>query len=228
MLKKFLHRIARWLFRYLTHTQIYGLENLPSEGAYILATNHLSRFDPPLIFALIDREDVTALVAKKYLRYPFFRILVNAVDGIWLDRENPDPKALRAAWTHLREGGIIGIAPEGTRSSSHALLPAKSGVAFLATKAGVSIVPVGITGTENIISDGYHLRRSHITVRIGKPFYLPRLNRKDKDSSLRRNTDEIMCRIAFLLPPRYRGVYSDHSRLKALLSEVEDSDDRPR
>jgi 1-acyl-sn-glycerol-3-phosphate acyltransferase len=220
MKRKLLHRFFRWLFRLLTHVQVSGMEKLPPQGGYILAVNHLSRVDSVLVFAIMDRSDVTALVAKKYQRYPFFRWLINAVDGIWLDRQKPDPKALRRAWDFLRRGGVIGIAPEGTRSHTQALTRGKPGVAYLATKAEVPIVPVGVSGTERAFAELFRFRRPHLQVTFGDPFHLPPLERGRRDVSLQRNTEEIMCRIAALLPPEYRGVYADNPRLEQLLSEL--------
>lgn len=217
--RELIRRFFRWLFRLLTHVQVSGMEKLPPQGGYILAVNHLSRVDSVLVFAIMDRSDVTALVAKKYQRYPFFRWLINAVEGIWLDRQKPDPKALRKAWDFLQQGWVIGIAPEGTRSHTRALTRGKPGVAYLATKAKVPIVPVGVSGTERAFAELFHFRRPRLQVVFGEPFHLSPLGRGRRDASLQRNTEEIMCRIAALLPPEYRGVYADHPRLKQLLSE---------
>ncbi len=217
--------LVRWvlkrLFSILTHVHAEGLEHIPRQGGFLLAVNHLSRLDAPLVFVTVDRDDLTALIARKYRRNPFFRWLVDAVNGIWLDRENPDAQALRTAWNYLRKGGSIGIAPEGTRSrENHALLPGKPGVAYLATKAGVPILPVGIWGTETAIAQLLRLRRPHLYIRFGEPFTLPPLRRKHRDEDLQRNTDEIMCRIAALLPPTYRGVYADHPLLRNLKAQT--------
>lgn len=225
MQRQWLRRVLGWLFRVLTHVHVEGLENIPPRGGFLLTVNHLSRLDAPLVFVLVERPDLTALIARKYRRNPFFRWLVEAVRGIWLDRENPDARALRAAWQYLRQGGSIGIAPEGTRSRhTHALLPGKAGAAYLATKAGVPIIPVGIWGTETAIAQLLRLRRPVLHIRFGRPFSLPALRRERRDEDLQRNTDEIMCRIAALLPPAYRGVYAGHPRLNELLAQQVDPD----
>jgi 1-acyl-sn-glycerol-3-phosphate acyltransferase len=113
------------------------------------------------------------------------------------------------------------MAPEGTRSQSEALIPGRPGAAYLASKTGVPIVPVGVTGTEDraVKARLRRLQRPHIVIRIGSPFTLPPMERQDRDAYLQAYTDEIMCRIAVLLPPTYRGVYADHPRLKELLLE---------
>lgn len=212
-----LRSIFRFLFRVLTRLEVKGKDNFPGKGGYILASNHLDLIDAPLIFMLLERQDATALVAKKHQKNPFLRLLINAVGGIWLNRDEADTRALRAARTHLQEGGVLGIAPEGTRSTTGALIPAKTGIAYLAAFADVPIVPVGIWGTENGLKRAFTLKRPKIHVHFGKPFSLPPLDRQVRDESLKHNTDIIMSRIAALLPPEYRGVYADHPRLKELL-----------
>jgi 1-acyl-sn-glycerol-3-phosphate acyltransferase len=219
MQRKTLQAIARFLFRHLSHVEVFGLENVPPKGGLILAANHLGRVDAPLIFAVVERDDLTALAADKYIHNPFFNWMINGVHGIWINRETADFRALRVARDYLQQGGALGVAPEGTRSRTHALIQAKTGVAYLADKAGVPVVPVAITGTENAISTLFRLRRPHIRVCFGKPFCLQPSQRQARGSSLERNTDEIMCQIAALLPPEYRGVYADHPRLQELLRE---------
>ena len=205
----------------MTKTKVTGLENIPPEGAFILVSNHLGILDPPLIFSILDRQDATAFVAKKHQSNPFYRWLVNRVHGIWLNRNNTDTYAFRQAQQHLENGGILGISPEGTRSPTHALIRAKTGTAYLADKVRVPILPVGITGTEDAVKKLLRLRRPEITVTFGKPFTLPPVGKINRSLGLEKNTDEIMCQIAALLPPKYRGVYKNHPRLKQLL-EVKD------
>ena len=111
---------------------------------------------------------------------------------------------------------MLGIAPEGTRSTVRALLEGKPGTAYLAEMMRVPVVPVAITGTETAMARILTFRPPKIRVHYGKPFTLPPIDRSDRDASLQRNTDEIMSRIAVLLPERYRGFYKDHPRVKEL------------
>jgi len=215
---KTIRAIIRFLFEHFSRLEITGLENVPTQGGCILAVNHLGRLDPALVYAFLDREDVTSLVADKYLHHPFFSWLVNSLNGIWIHREDADFTALRAARNYLVSGGALGIAPEGTRSHTGALIAAKTGVAYLADKAGVPIVPVAVSGTEKATQELLRLRRPLLKARFGKPLRLPPLERGDRAAALQRNTDEIMCRIAAMLPPEYRGVYADHPRMKELLA----------
>jgi 1-acyl-sn-glycerol-3-phosphate acyltransferase len=115
---------------------------------------------------------------------------------------------------------MVGIAPEGIRSrDSEGLLEGKQGAALLAARAAVPIVPVGIVGSDKVYSHWLKLRRPPITVRVGEPYTLPEFDMDDRQGWLSKYTDEIMCRIASLLPPDYRGFYKDHPRLQELLME---------
>jgi 1-acyl-sn-glycerol-3-phosphate acyltransferase len=214
-------RLFRWLFNTLTRVKAEGLDNLPSTGGYILASNHMSRIDPPLIFIFVERQDFTGLVANKYRNNLFIRPIVKIVDGIYINRESADAGALREARRYLRQGGVLGIAPEGTRSHIGELLPAKTGVAYLADKAGVPVLPIAIIGTDKAVSQLLHLRRPNLGIKFGRPFGLPPIRREHREEDMQRNTDEIMCRIAAMLPRRYHGAYTGHPRLEELLSQGE-------
>lgn len=211
----------RILFFLLTRLRVKGKEHLPQEGGYIAAANHLSVIEIPLAYCLINRKDVTGLVAKNHRKNVFFRWVIDLLDGIWLSREEIDTRALRAARDHLKSGGVLGIAPEGTRSQTGALQEAKTGVAFLADQAKVPIIPVAVAGTWQITSEILRLKRPIIEVNFGKPFELPPVDRKTRDHDLKQNTDEIMCQLAALLPPHNRGVYAEHPRVQELLGSQE-------
>jgi 1-acyl-sn-glycerol-3-phosphate acyltransferase len=206
------------LFFLLTRVRVHGRENLPQDQGYIAAANHLSVIEVPLVYCLINRYDVTGLVAKKHQKNVFFRWIIHLMDGIWLNREEIDTTALRAARDHLRSGGVLGIAPEGTRSQTGALIEAKTGDAFLADQAKVPIVPVAVSGTGQITSQIMKFKRPVIIVNFGQPFTLPAVNRRSRDLDLQNNTDEIMCQIAAMLPPENRGFYSEYPRVKELLA----------
>jgi 1-acyl-sn-glycerol-3-phosphate acyltransferase len=193
-----------------------GLENVPRTGPCILATNHLSRLDTPLIFMAIDRVDLSGLVTHKYRFNPLFALFVKVSNSIWINRDIADYQAIRASLNHIKSGGILGIAPEGTRSRNGKLIQAKNGVALIAEKAGVPIIPVGIYGSEDTMFKLRHFRRPNVYLNFGKSFLLPSIDRVDREASLLRNTDEIMCRIAVMLPEKYHGFYSGHPRIKEL------------
>ncbi len=216
-----LQRVVNRIFKRLTQTTFIGAENIPPQGGVIVATNHVSRLDILILFVNPVRPDITALVADKYLRYPIFRWFSEAVGGIWIDRSKADFAAFSQSMDVLRAGIALGIAPEGTRSSTHALIEGKAGTVLLAQRSGCPIVPVGIAGTDTATKKLLTFRRPKITAVFGKPFTLPPVPRENREVELQKQTDEIMCRIAALLPEFMRGVYSDHPRTLELLANPE-------
>ena len=215
--------LIRWLirriFNLIARVDVRGYEHLPEEGSCVIATNHLGIVDVPIAFYALDRWDMFVVIAEKWQRISLFRWVGKYFNFIFIDRFNPDIKALRKILSLMEKNNILVIAPEGTRSRTGALIEAKPGVSYLATKLNRPIVPVAITGTEdkNLLGNLKQLRRAHVTVTAGPAFVLPPLPRENRDEALKRYTDEIMCRIAAILPEKYRGVYADHPRLKEIL-----------
>ena len=218
------YSLIRFLIRLLApvvmRLEVFGKENLPASGAYIAAANHLGVLDSLLVYYLLERQDIILIIAEKHTRYAFTRWLVRSLDAIYIDRFNADMAVMREVLRRLRKGGVLVIAPEGTRSQTGALLEGRQGASFLAAKTGVPIIPVGATGTQDrlLLANLKRLRRTPVTVCIGESFHLPPLSKQDRDAALLADTTEIMCRIAVLLPPEYRGFYADHPRLQELLN----------
>jgi 1-acyl-sn-glycerol-3-phosphate acyltransferase len=217
--------IIRWLirriFNLIADVRVSGYEHLPTDGSFVIATNHLGFVDVPIAFYALDRWDMFVVIGEKWRDVGLFRWVGKYFNFIFIDRFNPDIKALRKIISLMEEKNILVIAPEGTRSRTGALIEAKPGVSYLATKLNRPIVPVAITGTadETLIGNVRRLRRSQVTVTAGPSFTLPPLPRENRDETLKRYTDEIMCHIAALLPEKYRGVYAEHPRLKELLQQ---------
>ena len=218
-MKYIIRGLIRFLFNLIARVEVRGYENLPKDSSFVIATNHLGFVDVPIAFYALDRWDMFVLIAEKWGKIDLVRWVGKYFNFIFIDRFNPDIKALRRVISLMESNNILVIAPEGTRSRTGALIEAKPGVSYLATKLNRPIVPVAITGTEdkNLFGNLKRLRRSRITLTAGEAFSLPPLPRENRDEVLKRYTDEIMCHIAALLPETYRGVYADHPRLKELL-----------
>jgi 1-acyl-sn-glycerol-3-phosphate acyltransferase len=120
--------------------------------------------------------------------------------------------AIKLSLHHLKSGGAMGLAPEGTRSPSGQLQKGKTGAAYLADRSGVPILPAVVWGTEKVAQNLKRGRRTLVTCVIDKPFRLPS-NGRAKGETLEQYTEIIMCRLAALLPPEYRGVYDNHPGL---------------
>lgn len=220
-MRNIIRGLIRFIFDLIARVDINGYENLPTNSSFVIATNHLGIVDVPIAYYALDRWDMFVLIGEKWQDVGLFRWVGKYFNFIFIDRFNPDLKALRKVIALMEENNILVIAPEGTRSHTGALIEAKPGVSYLATKLNRPIVPVALTGTQdnNLFGNLKRLRRSHITVKAGPAFTLPPLPRENRDEVLKQYTDEIMCRIAALLPEEYRGVYAGHPRLKVLLSD---------
>lgn len=218
-------RVLRFLIRILlkliARFEIRGKENVPLTGGVVIASNHIGILDIIMVYFVIDRTDLFIPVAEKWEKIGWIKWLGKQLNFLFVDRFNPDLKALRKMIALMEEGKCLVIAPEGTRSRVGSLIEGKPGVAYLAARSGFPVIPVAITGTEDevVLANVKHFRKSNITLTGGKQFNIPPLPKTNRDAALQKSTDEIMCQIAALLPEKYRGVYAGHPRLKELLSQ---------
>ncbi len=214
-----LRLIFATLFGLVARVRVSGLENLPVSGGFIFASNHLSAFDLPLAFTMMRGHRVVTFAGDTWRRHLFTRWILESVDVIWVNRGAITPATMKAALRVLREGAVLGVAPEGTRSRDlHALQEGKTGAAYLAIMAHVPIVPAALTHTDKLGGALKRFRRIEVGITFGKPFTLVNSAGSSTNSKqLQAHTDEIMCRIAALLPPEYRGIYAEYPRLNELL-----------
>ena len=220
-MRNFIRQLFRLLVNAIARVDANGYENLPKEGSFVIATNHLGILDAPIAFYALDYWDMFVLIGEKWEKVVLFRWLGKYFNFIFIDRHNPDIKTLRKVISLMEKDNILVIAPEGTRSRTGSLIEAKPGVSYLASKLNRPIVPVAITGTEDkaLFGNLKKLRRAHFTLTAGPAFTLPPLPRENRDEVMKQYTDEIMCHIASLLPESYRGFYAEHPRLKELLQQ---------
>ncbi len=198
--------IIRGLLKLLTHCQVKGRENIPSQGPLLIVANHLSLADPPLLGVSLSRK-VMFMAKKELFRFRVIGYFIGSLGAFSVHRGQLDRKAMRQTYQVLADGLALVVFPEGTRSRSGRLRPAFSGPALIAVRSGVPILPVGIIGTEKIRGVSWLLHRPQITVNIGHPFYLPTVSSKLTKAKLTELTNFMMRHIAELLPLEYRGDY---------------------
>lgn len=217
------NRLGRWmiraiggmLYRLFARVKITGLDNVPVDGAYLIAFNHISIFEPPFLLSLWPTAP-EAIGAVEVWNEPDKKLLAHMYGGIPLDRDQVSREALIKAVQVLNSGYALLISPEGRLSRQPGLRRAKWGIAFLAEKARVPVVPVGVVGsTDDFLKRVIALQRPPLEMHIGKPFLLPPLDSvsTDRREALQKNADRVMLHIADLLPQEYRGVYSTVSSL---------------
>ena len=217
--------ILRAILRLVARVTVYGAEYLPpKDTTYVAVSNHIGRLDPAFVYYLLRRNDIIMLVAEKYKEHTWSRVLAQAVNGIFVDRFNADLSAMREVLRRIKKGGVAVLAPEGTRSPNATLIEGWDGASYIAAKAGLPIIPVGVTGSgdKEVVDKLKHIKRLKVEINIGPSFKLPGLDGNTRDQQLASYTEEIMCRIAAELPESYRGIYAGHPRVRDLLAERAD------
>jgi len=221
-MKKFLRWLIRLVFNLIAHVETDGYENLPREGGFVIAVNHMGFLDTPLAYYFLGGDyDIFIVVGEKWEENPLWRWLGKYLNLVFIDRFNVDLNAMREIRKRMDAGQTLVIAPEGTRAKDEKMAQGKPGVAYLAAKMGWKIMPIAISGTEDriILSNLKRFRKSKIKLSGAQPFTLPPIPKEKRDETLQQYADEIMCRIAVMLPEHNRGYYADHPRLKELLNE---------
>jgi 1-acyl-sn-glycerol-3-phosphate acyltransferase len=208
-------RIADFVLRILFHIvfkiEINGMEHVPKQGPFIAMMNHIYFLDPVLVSALSPRLIIIMSKIENY-RNPLFALIMRLYGTFPVRRGELDMSAIRTSLQVLEQGYGLLMAPEGTRSRTHTLQEGRDGMAWLALRTNVPIVPVALSGQEQM---GYYLRRLRRTplrVVFGEPFRFRPMEGAQRRTLLHHMTNEAMYRLAALLPPAYRGVYSNLER----------------
>jgi 1-acyl-sn-glycerol-3-phosphate acyltransferase len=208
--QRFANKVLRFLLVVFLDYEVDGLESIPPEGPLITAQNHMIFVDTVIGAVFITREIVGVSKAENYYN-PFFAFFFKLYGTLPIRRGEVDRTALRASLKVLEEGKVLMAAPEGTRSKTNTLQEGKDGLAYLAVKAGAPVLPIAIWGQEKFWQQLRRLRRTKVKMVMGEPFIFRTGEGKLTREQLTQMTDEMMYRLAGLLPPEYRGYYSDLS-----------------
>ncbi len=206
--------VGRTIYRCMTRVDMGSLDGLPREGPLIIASNHLSNADPPLIASWLTPalgRAVHWMAKQEALDWPIAGTFLRANGAFGIRRGAADTEAFRLAKRVLDDGRVLGTFPEGRRSHSGGLERGKEGVALLAIRSGAPILPVAVWGTERLWPVGSTFPRpgGRVHLRVGEPFVLERRTVDGKREDLQAVADRLMRGIAVLLPPEYRGVYAE-------------------
>ncbi len=184
------------------------LESVPREGPLILVFNHINFLEVPLIYTLLLPRKVCAISKKENQDHWFLRILAKEWGAIPVNRETPGVSTFKKAGEALKDKKILCVAPEGTRSGTGELAKGQQGVVFLALQNRVPILIVAHHGVEHFWNNIKRFKRTPVTFMVGEPFMLVSETKITKDV-YQEMTDQIMVRLASMLPERYRGAYAD-------------------
>ena len=214
-----------WLFKYILlgpllilfgRPKVEGAENIPNSGPAILASNHLAVMDS-FYLPLVVRRRITFLAKSEYftgtgLKGWFQRWFFTAVGQVPIDRTDADAAqaALDTAERLLRQGKLLGMYPEGTRSPDGRLYKGKTGLARLALHTGVPVIPVAMIGTDVVNPPGTNmLRFGRVTVRFGKPMDFSRFEGMAGNRFIERAvTDEVIYELMGLSGQEYVDIYA--------------------
>ncbi len=199
------------LTRLLCRVDDAQLARVPDQGPLIIVANHVNFLEVPLLYTHLQPRPVTGFAKAETWDNATLGALFDLGGAIPLRRGEADIAALRQALKALEVGQILAVAPEGTRSGHGRLQPGHPGVVFLALRSGAPLLPVAYYGGELFWRNLPRLRRTDFHIVVGQPFYLDPDGVKVTRQVRQQMVDEIMYQVAALLPPAYRGVYSDLS-----------------
>ena len=183
---------------------------MPSTGPVLIVSNHVGGVDPAIIGAWTPRP--VWFMAKAELFRGTFAWLMRAYHAFPVVRHSPDRTALRRAFDLLKHGSAVVLFPEGHRSEDARLLRAEPGAGFVARRSGAPLVPLAITGTQNVLGRySFIPRRAEVAMTFGEPFQLPERNRDGSPMDHQQSVDYLMTKIAQLLPLENQGEYAASS-----------------
>jgi 1-acyl-sn-glycerol-3-phosphate acyltransferase len=210
-----IHRIGiaafKGLMSLLCRIDDAQLARVPDQGPLLVVTNHVNILEIPIIYTHLQPRPVTGFVAAYRWDSHWLRWLLDMCGAIPLRRGEADVAALRRGMEMLKAGYIVIISPEGTRSGHGRLQKGHPGVVLLALHSGAPLLPVVFYGGERYRDNLRRLRRTDFYISVGEPFYLDAGGVKVTRQVRRQMIDEVIYQMSALLPPAYRGVYSDLS-----------------
>jgi 1-acyl-sn-glycerol-3-phosphate acyltransferase len=184
---------------------------VPAKGPLIVVANHVNFLEVPILITRLGSRSVTGFGKSETWDNPIFGYIFDLWEIIPIRRGTADVTALREGLQALRKGKILAIAPEGTRSGHGRLQQGHPGVVLLALRSGAPLLPLACIGGEKFWDNLTRLRRTNFDIVVGKPFYLHTEGIKVTQAIRQQMTDEIMWQVAALVPPAYRGHYSNLS-----------------
>ncbi|MCB0102166.1 MAG: 1-acyl-sn-glycerol-3-phosphate acyltransferase [Anaerolineales bacterium] len=206
----FLLRIYFWLTLRI-HLVSGGMEKIPLNGPLIIITNHTGQVEVPVVATLLQPRKITGWAKAEAFENPFLKWVFGSWDIIPVHRGEMDMAALKSAFRMLEEGRIFGVAPEGTRNYNGILRRGLPGAAILAMKSGAPVLPLSHWGGEVYMKNLKSFKKTDFYIKIGEPFYI-KTEGKVTAEVRQEVVDDMMYKIAELMPEQYRGVYSDLSK----------------
>ena len=188
------------------------LHKVPTRGPLLAYSNHTGSVEVPILFTELLPRQVTGLAKVESWENWFLRWVFNLWKIIPIRRGEMDMAAMHACFEALEQGYILGIAPEGTRNKTGAMIQARPGIVTLAMHGHTPLIPIANWGGEIFLQNLKRLRRTDFCIAVGRPFELDTRGERLNAALRQRIADEMMYQVAALLPEKYRGVYSELDR----------------
>jgi 1-acyl-sn-glycerol-3-phosphate acyltransferase len=204
----------KWLTEILCQVEHKQLDKIPLCGPLILVSNHINFLDVPVLYTRLQPRPITGFAKLETWKNPALGYLADIWGAIPIRRGELDLNAMRKALGALEAGEILGLSPEGTRSGDGCLQRGHPGVVSLALRSGAPIMPFGFYGGEMFRENLNRFQRTNFKIVVGNLFCIKDLGRQITSSVRQEITDEIMYQVSALLPPKYRGYYSNLSAAK--------------
>lgn len=196
--------LARLLWAIILPARVEGLAHVPTKGAFIVVSNHISALDPPVLEFALGRA-IRWMGKREIFSIPAVGGFLRLIGCFPVNRDAFDRRAVMEALRVLKDGAPLGIFPEGHRSRSGALIRGRAGVGYFGARSGAPLLPVGVSGTSGAPLGRFW--RTRVRVRVGPPFRIEDLE-EAATGDQQAIADAIMRRIAQLLPEEQHGVYA--------------------
>jgi len=207
--RDFVTRVIKAIIDVLCNIHGEELINIPANGPLILASNHVNFLEAVIFFTYTPPRPITAIAKVETWDSPILGPLFSLWGAIPIKRGEADRAAYEASLKALKENKILAILPEGTRSNDGKLQKGQPGIVLLAARSDAPIQPGVVYGQENFWPNFRRLRRTEIFIKVGEPFKLKTEGMSFDRDNRQKMADEVMYRMAELIPEEYRGVYAD-------------------
>lgn len=218
--ERIVNAALRGFFRVTCRINREELKKVPQNGPFLMMVNHTSAFEGPMLYVFLQPRNLLAMAKKELWDNKILGWVMNAWRSIPVDRENMGRETMEACFSALDRNEILAMAPEGTRSKDGSLQQGKAGIAFIAHKKDAPMLPVVITGFNDFSKNIKRLRRTPITIAVGKPFEIIQKGGRMDAATREALIDEIMLRMAALMPNEKRGYYQDRKLEFSLTKEM--------
>lgn len=202
--ERLIRRATNAAVRATTVLDVEGMDRIPRQGPALLACNHLHILDVLWMATVLPRRAIF-LVAEEFERKPVVGALLNTAQPIYIARGRADRRAIEQALAVLSAGGALVVAPEGKLSRTGGLIEGQSGIAYIASRSGVPVLPAVLYGQERAGRCWQRLSRVTVHARVGSPLAPPPSG--STANALDDYTTDVMRGLARILPPAYQGVY---------------------